>query len=234
MNSKDLKIFGSGSSGGGDFNKAIIRGEGTVTDDINCQSFKVFGTGVAMGSVESESFDIFGTIEIHGNLQSDAIKILGTMSADGDVAGNKIKIRGTADAGGNVTGGDIKVKGSLSVKGDCEVETFITDGSFDIGGLLNADKVDIEMKYGKSSVKEMGGEEIQVKRKSSFLGINKQIGCLDVQIIEGDNIYVEYTNAAVIRGKKVEIGPGCEIGLVEYNEQFNCAKNSIVKQQIKL
>jgi len=45
---------------------------------------------------------------------------------------------------------------------------------------------------------------------------------------------VEYTKAEVIRGKKVEIGPGCEIGLVEYNEQFHCAKDASVKKQIKI
>ncbi|MBB2479851.1 cytoplasmic protein [Bacillus sp. APMAM] len=234
MQKRNLNIFGSGSSGGGEFNKIKISGDGTITDALTCQVFKVYGTGVAMGDVKAESLDIYGTIDIHEKVKSGSIKIYGTMSANKDVAGKEMKIRGAMDVGGNVSGEDINLKGSLSVKGDCEVENFILDGSFEIGGLLNAGKVNIELKYGNSSVKEIGGEEIQVKRKSSFLGINKQNGSLDVDTIEGDHIYVEYTKASVIRGKKVEIGPGCDIGLVEYNEQFHCAKNSNVKKQIKI
>lgn len=233
MDKGNINIFGSGSSGGGEFNKIKISGEGTITDDLTCQVFKVYGTGIAMGTVEADSLDIYGTIDVHENVKSGSIKIYGTMSAAEDVSGNEMKIRGTMDVGGNVLGEDISLKGSLSVKGDCEVENFISDGCFDIGGLLNAGKINIELKYGKSSVKEMGGEEIQVKRKSSFLGLNKQNGSLYVNTIEGDHIYVEYTKASVIRGNKIEIGPGCEVDLVEYNEQFNCAKNSNVKRQTK-
>lgn len=234
MEKGNLKIFGSGSSGGGDFNKITISGEGTITDDLTCQVFKVYGTGVAMGDVEAGSLDIYGTIDLQGNVKSEILKVYGTMSANNDVSGNAMKIRGSLDVGGNISGEEINLKGGLSVKGDCEVEHFLSDGTFDIRGLLNAEKVNIELKYGKSFVIEMGGEEIQVKRKSSFLGLNKQNGSLEADTIEGDHIYVEYTKAEVIRGKKVEIGPGCEIGLVEYNEQFHCAKDASVKKQIKI
>lgn len=234
MDKRNLSIFGSGSSGGGEFNKIKIRGEGTITDDLTCQLFKVYGTGVAMGNVKADSVDIYGTIDLYENVKSERIKIYGTMSANKDVYGNEMKVRGSLDVGGNISGEEINLKGGLTVKGDCEVENFLSDGTFDVRGLLNAGKVNIELKYGKSYVKEMGGEEIQVKRKSSFLGFNKQNGSLEADTIEGDHIYVEYTKAEVIRGKKVEIGPGCEIGIVEYNEQFHCAKDANVKKHIKI
>jgi cytoskeletal protein CcmA (bactofilin family) len=234
MERRDLNIFGSGSSAGGTFNKAKIRGDGTITDDLNCQLYKVYGTGVALGSVKSESFDIYGTVEVHENIKSNTAKIYGTMSVNGDLTGNDVKIRGTADVGGNVSGEEMSVKGSLTVKGDCEVESFILDGSFEIGGLLNAGKVNIELKYGKSTVTEIGGEEIQIKRKQSFLGISKPIGSLNVNTIEGDHIYLEHTNASIVRGNKVEIGPGCEIGLVEYNEKFSCTKDSNVRKHTQI
>jgi hypothetical protein len=43
---------------------------------------------------------------------------------------------------------------------------------------------------------------------------------LTVRIIEGDDIYLENTHAKVVRGNNIEIGPGCEIKLVEYKYSF--------------
>ncbi|MCL6576409.1 hypothetical protein [Kyrpidia sp.] len=42
-----------------------------------------------------------------------------------------------------------------------------------------------------------------------------------METIEGDDIYLENTRARVVRGTRVQIGPGCQIGLLEYSEDFS-------------
>ncbi|MGP3783292.1 hypothetical protein [Paenibacillus sp. 1A_MP2] len=39
-------------------------------------------------------------------------------------------------------------------------------------------------------------------------------------MIEGDDIELEYTEAEVVRGDKIKIGPGCRIGTVEYRSSL--------------
>ena len=54
------------------------------------------------------------------------------------------------------------------------------------------------------------------------------------EVIEGDEIYVEYTKAKVVRGNKVVIGPGCDIQSVEYREDFKALKDGNVKENKKI
>ena len=39
--------------------------------------------------------------------------------------------------------------------------------------------------------------------------------------IEGDDVDLEYTEADVVRGRRVRIGEGCSIGRVEYSESLD-------------
>ena len=56
---------------------------------------------------------------------------------------------------------------------------------------------------------------------------------LRATLIEGDEIHLEDTSADVVRGKRVEIGPGCHIETVEYSEQLDIHPDAEVKNQTK-
>jgi len=43
---------------------------------------------------------------------------------------------------------------------------------------------------------------------------------LKVDIIEGDDVYLENTIAKIVRGDNINLGPGCKIELVEYKNNF--------------
>ena len=90
--------------------------------------------------------------------------------------------------------------GSLTIGGDVEAERFEVDGSFRVSGPLNADEIAIELDGGRSTAQEIGGSKITVRRKR---------GHLEVQSVEGDEIYLEATEAQTIRGKRVKLGEGC-------------------------
>jgi cytoskeletal protein CcmA (bactofilin family) len=57
---------------------------------------------------------------------------------------------------------------------------------------------------------------------------------LTSNIIEGDLIYLENTNAKIVRGKNVTIGAGCKIELVEYKESFKKDEKSVVDKYNKI
>ena len=96
-----------------------------------------------------------------------------------------------------------------------------------MGGLLNADEINISL-YWPCKAREIGGSKIKVKKDSklSFLGLKNMISPdrsskeLIADIIEGDNVYLEYTKARVVRGNNIELGTGCEIELAEYKNNL--------------
>ena len=78
------------------------------------------------------------------------------------------------------------------------------EGAFKIRGLLNAGKLELKL-HGPSEAREIGGEKITVKREGRFIfpRIEKMITpfgfntCLISDVIEGDEIYLEYTTAKI-------------------------------------
>ncbi|MGZ7208841.1 MAG: polymer-forming cytoskeletal protein [Methanobacterium sp.] len=206
----DLKINGSGSSAGGKYNSVIINGEGRIENDLECIYLK-----------------INGQCSVTGNIKADSVKVHGNTSINGNLEAEKVKIHGTADVNENLSVDNAEIYGSVNVNGDCNAEIFKIEGTFAMEGLLNAGELELSL-YGPSKAHEIGGEKITVKRKGKYdlLGLKSIIMSsgrnkeLTVDIIEGDDIYLENTKAKVVRGNKIELGPSCEIELVEYKDSF--------------
>lgn len=235
---RDLIISGSGSAGGGNYHRVKINGSGEVTGDIECIDLKVNGSAKLQGNIQAESASINGSSVILGNLVADKLKVQGHADITGDVTGKETRVQGSARIKGSLSGEDIKIEGGCSIGGDCEAEVFLAKGSFKIGGLLNAGHIDIIL-YGGCRAKEIGGEKITVKKPGIAHKLKRLIFSyifrvnvdLQADVIEGDEIYLEHTNARIVRGTNVRIGPGCEIELVEYKNQFDQGKGSIVKNK---
>ncbi len=56
---------------------------------------------------------------------------------------------------------------------------------------------------------------------------------LDVELIEGDDVSLEATNAQIIRGKRVKVGDRCRIDTVEYSESLEVSPKATVQRQVK-
>lgn len=230
----NLIINGSGSYGGGLFHKIIIRGDGTVTSDFECDEYKVFGSSEILRNGKAKKFDVFGETDIHGSLSASDVKILGNTNVGGDATLKKVKLLGTLEVGRRLSGEVADIKGSLTVKGDAEFESFISTGAFEISGLLNAGTININPRFASSSAAEIGGDTIIVKRKISLFSLFAGEGSLEAGIIEGDEIFLENTRADIVRGKRVTIGAGCEIGIVEYQDDFRADVKAVVKDHKKV
>lgn len=232
---ENLIINGSGSYPGGRYDKISIRGEGTIVNDVECSVFHVYGTSEAKENVKTDSVKIFGEAEVKGNMAAQETLVMGTMVVGGNALLKKVKILGLLEAGQRLSGDEASIKGSISVNGDVEYETFDSIGAFEIKGLLTADTIKVGLRFGQSSAEEIGGGKITVKkRKNSLLPFGKDSGSLTAKIIEGDDIYLENTKADIVRGKKVKIGPGCQIGSVEYTTDLTLDRASTIKNETKI
>ena len=125
----------------------------------------------------------------------------------------------------------VKVAGIFEVEGDVEAEQCDLRGVFEVAGPINADRVDADLDGSRSSAREIGGAKIKVTSRS---GQFRSAGRLSVESIEGDDVYLEATDAQIVRGKTVVVGHGCRIGTVEYAESLEVSPKAAVENQVKV
>lgn len=183
----------------------------------------ISGIGSAAGGTY-QNLNVQGVAKVHGDVDCVLCLVEGVVEVNGNVKVQTMHIRGKAKIRGHVLGEDVKVDGELTIAGNCEAEKFDVAGGFVIDGLLNAGQISIRL-HGRAKVREIGGEQIRVEGGPRF-GLFKRGRTLSVDSVEGDDVYLEYTIARAVRGNKVNIGPGCEIDLVEYRTDFQQAKEA--------
>jgi cytoskeletal protein CcmA (bactofilin family) len=233
-----LSITGSSEVTGGVYDQVQIVGEGTIDGDVACRKLKCVGTLDLNGSLQTRRANIVGTCSFTDYVQADDLIIAGTVMVGGNAALRELNCSGSMDVQGSLTGDQLNLKGELYTRGDCEAERFSARGIFDIGGLLNAGQLDIKL-YRDCRAGEIGGGRIRIRKASllnplSFFFRPAAYALLSTSTIEGDDIYLEYTKADVVRGSKVVLGPGCEIGLVEYKERFELKNGAANVQNRKI
>jgi Integral membrane protein CcmA involved in cell shape determination len=235
---RNLTITGSSSVMGGIYNHVKIVGEGVIEGDTDCNRLKCVGTLEVNGSVAAEQMSIVGTSDIKGRLQGGTLKTSGTVTIGGTTRLRELNIAGAIESKDDVYSEQIKLKGMLQTAGDCEAETFTARGIFQIGGLLNAGQLTVRL-YRDCSAHEIGGGQIIIRKARLLHPLSLffkpfSSARLKVSILEGDHIYLENTIADIVRGKHIVIGPGCEIGLVEYKEHLEQRKDAVVREKRKV
>jgi cytoskeletal protein CcmA (bactofilin family) len=234
----DLILSGSSETGGGSFIKVEINGSGKIHGNVDCETLECNGAAKIYGDVTSEHAVIKGSAKVEGDISADKIEVHGNSTVDGNISFREMIIKGHSKLEESLKGDHLLLEGMMKVKGDCEVESAELNGAFTIGGLLSGDRIAIEL-HGKSKAKEIGGETITVKRSGpAILNLDKLIKTwskeLHADLIEGDVVKLEYTRAKVVRGTDVEIGPGCEIELIEYRNDLQVSEKAKVNKTEKL
>lgn len=216
---RNLKMTGTATSTGGKFRHVKLMGESVLEGDVDC--FKLSNTG---------------EIVVNGSLRSGELRVTGECEVKGSLAALTVRGRGELKISLGVRGENIKFAGNIEVGGDCEAGTLELDGAFGVSGLLSADWLEVKM-YGPCRAREIGGTTLRVKRSRAtmLLIMFKSIGhaVLTADQIEGDKVELEHTVATVVRGNNVSIGPGCEIGRVEYRDSLDIHKSATVKESVQ-
>jgi len=241
---KDLKIFGIANTTGGVFRDVFINGTGRISGDLESESLAVNGNATIIGSITTKKTKISGNCTIDGSFICDSYKVLGMSTISGDLTAKNIHVEGYIKITESIKAETVNISGKLITEGNCNAEVFESTGTFEIEGLLNGDKINIEL-LGKCKASEMGGANISIRRKNTDVPILKQIlssiidsvkerPLMQVDSIEGDDIYISYTQAKVVRGKHVKIGPDCSVELVEYSEDYEKAPDSKVQSSKRI
>ena len=201
-----VRITGTGTSAGGDFDKVAVTGEAVIQGELRC-----------------DRFTCVGTCSVEGGVSAKRLRLLGEARVEGKLEGGELRLTGSVDARGGASAARIVVLGELKSGGDVEADKLRARGVFAIDGLLNCEETELIL-YGRSRIRELGGGRIRVRRRGFRpLKVWFQVAGpeeLTAKTIEGDDVYLEHTQADVVRGKRIELGPGCRIGRVEYSETF--------------
>ncbi|MFD2614453.1 hypothetical protein [Paenibacillus gansuensis] len=218
--SRDLKITGNGSTSGGRFRHVTITGEGDIHGALHCEQFKCTGRASIQGSVESTICKVNGEVRVEGSWRGKELHFLGQFYAKSGIQGDRLKFRGDIQTGGS-----------------CEAETISWKGGGRIKGMLNAEEIRISL-YGPCQAKEIGGSRIDV-RKNTLSALKDWLHPsgkpeLQADLIEGDELYLEYTQAKIVRGSRVTIGNGCSINTVEYKESLKVHAQAVVEVRRKV
>ena len=231
----DMKISGSSSMPGGEYGKVSISGAGKVQGSLKCEELHCSGAAKVHGDV-----DCAGELRTNGAGKVDGSARCGSLSASGAFSAQTVQVEGLASVSGSLRTEQaftadsvhcraLRASGACRVSGDVEAETAVLSGAVEIGGLLNAETVEISANRAVH-ISAIGGGTIRVLQKdtATVLGIfHTSPGCARIGSIEGDNIELEYVEAEIVRGKYVRIGQGCRIGTVEYGENLEAEPGTV-------
>ncbi len=219
----DLHVSGVNNAPGGHYRDATVEGVGKVQGDVRADGvFRINGVVTVFGNVMAAEFNGDGKFKIEGGLTAESTRL-----------------NGMVDVKGAVRGESLRLQGMLNVRDDCELERFEVEGGFTIGGLLNAGMIDIRM-HAKCRAQEIGGDTIRVRKMSRSAWqrlwkwmFPKWFPEMEANLIEGDEVDLENTTAAVVRGNRVVIGTGCSIERVEYRTELVKRPGAHVKEEVK-
>lgn len=217
---RHLRLVGESETSGGEFGRLRITGDAAFAGDVTCDKLTLTGTVRVKGNLAYSAMTFTGAAEVHGSLRGGSIRGFGELLAAGDFRAETLRLSGHLDVSGSVEADRIDLRGGLTAK-----------------AMVNADEVTIRL-YAPSAAKEVVGEQVSIRRSRGMMlkGLFQpgKLGGMAAELIEGDRVYLEHTRAAVVRGNAVKLGPGCDIGRVEYRGTLEKHAKSTVGQEFRI
>lgn len=238
MEKKDLNLSGAGKMTGGEYRNVKVSGAGKITSDVVCETMTISGAVNVDGSVKADCCKVSGACQIRGDVKAKELKISGGSSVGGNLEGEKISMSGGIKVGGDLKANELRLSGDIRV-GSVECEELKMSGAMRAKGTVNCERCELEL-AGKSEMEELVGSTIRVTADlnnargilGNLLGFDR--GSLKVEVVEGDDIFLENTTCAMVRGAQVRIGAGCRIGSVEYTDRLDVHKDAQVEHQVQI
>lgn len=223
MKPKDIKSMGDLKLESGEYGEIISAGDLKLNGSIKANFIKAAGDLKANEELEVGKLSVFGDGKFKKAVKADDASIYGDADFQGKLTGKEIKIYGSLTSG-VIDADKMTVNGEIEKATEISAEELLINGEFHVDGAINIGHGRFHL-AGDSKVKEIFCEALEVKGgKDSFQGILSGLlsrntsGRMKVDLIEGDEIYLENTTANMVRGKIVRIGEGSKIGKVEYSD----------------
>ena len=233
---RNIRISGSGVISGGRYGTVHISGSGKCMEALEAESVHISGSG-RFQNVSAGSIHISGSASFDGQVIAKQLRVSGSVRLSQPTESDEMHVSGSIEASSALRGVSGCVSGSIRADDGAEVEEMQISGSAHISGLLNAERLTIKLN-GRSKIDEIGGNDIQVFPAHEIQGgilrflfgsVNPhKLAC---KSIEGTNVNVENTDCEMIRANTVRIGPGCQIGAVEYADSVEIDESSKVITQ---
>lgn len=236
----NISISGSGTAGGGTYDTIKISGSGKLSGDTVCNEFKCSGSSKVENKLTVGTAKVSGSAKFMDDLKADYMSVSGSSTLLANLSVKELRTSGSIRIDGTVDAEQINVSGTVKIAKDCNSEQFYLSGGCQIGGLLNAGEIEIKL-AGRCEISSIGTEVITVKHGlgqnilSDLIGsLFNQEAALHTELIEGDEIYLENTICAMVRGKTVRIGRGCKIETVEYSGTLDIADQAVVVKSVQV
>ncbi|MFC7679281.1 polymer-forming cytoskeletal protein [Paenibacillus sp. GCM10028914] len=219
---QDLHIAGAGVSAGGVYGKVQLDGMGSIRGDLDCIRFVGNGNVSVKGSLTSETVRIHGNGTVDGPVDVHELHVGGSAKLKGHLRCHALNVNGKSKVQGEVKASKIAIGGFFNAL-HIQSETIEVKGSISVEGVMHSDTIDIRL-FDRSEVQQISANFIKVRKKGKRiweqLTFSFRPALLTTRIIEGSLIDVEHTEADIIRGNRVVLGPGCKVRLVEYVEEL--------------
>jgi len=207
------------------------KGSSKINGDVDADIFKTSGSNAIDGRLSTRYIKITGSCEVHGDVEADKFTSEGAFQIDGLLSADEISIRLGGDCHAREIGGE-----KIIVRSNAHIHTgkFRSSQGQDAGGPKRwtfnefGIGIDIDLERITDMIGQIG-EDIGL-HVSDYVGG----GILETDSIEGDEIYLESTQAKIVRGKRIVIGPGCEIESIEYEESIELDESSTVEQTTRI
>lgn len=249
----DIRIHGAERKPGGRYGVVEISGSGKFDGSVECDSFRLSGAGEVEnggltvhgplscsgagkigGPVTADSLNASGALTVKAEaLVSGPVQVSGSIKVEGNLRADALTVSGICTLEGSAAATGMEIGGILRTPGDVQAEVFRSTGCLEIGGLLNAETVEIQL-AGENRVASIGGGTVRVVKRDAGFRFFRKRPCLNATLIEADEITLEYTDAETVRGVNVHIGPECVIDRVEYSGSLTTDANCTVREKVKV
>lgn len=238
---QSLKIDGMGKFTGGEFNQVNISGTGTFTSDVKCNTMNVSGMGSTRGNLDCKQCKVSGTAKVEGTMKSQETEVSGTLKVIKELQADQLRVKGVVKTEDSLSVKTLDCSGMIHAAKDVNGENITVDGMLNVGGLLNCESLTMKL-AGTSTISEIGASTIRVEEGygnvvnffSMFVPKKFKYSKLVVTVIEGDDIEIANTQAKIVRGANIKIGPNCIIDTVEYGASVTVDASSTVKYKVQI
>lgn len=218
----NLHIAGVGKAEGGVYAKVQLDGMGTIGGSLDCDDFIGNGSVSVKGALTAKTVRINGSGSVDGPMDALEVNVGGSAKIKADVRARKMSVGGRCHIYGKLIAKEIELSGSLRAD-NIHTESIEVKGGFNVDGALQANTIEVKL-YDRCEAREIYGDYITVCKKGKRiweqLSFSIRPARLYVRVMEGNRVEVEHTEADIIRGNRIILGPGCKVRLVEYREEL--------------
>ncbi|MBR6322743.1 MAG: polymer-forming cytoskeletal protein [Lachnospiraceae bacterium] len=243
---RDIKTSGSAEIAGGEYGEIHVSGSARYSGDISCRELHTSGSLKGEGSITvAEDLHVSGSCKCAGNVTASEVHVSGSATVDGAIScAEELHISGAVRCR-SIAAKEVKVSGRVETVGDVEGDFVKLSGGGTIGGLLNAENIEIRADNNlvsgtKLFIGSIGGSTIRVLLSGGgffrrAVGRNHRFApFLVTESIEGDDLELDTVRTVRVSGRDVVIHSGCEIKTVEYSGTLTVDEGAEVGETVKL